>query len=945
MECVVTLPPSALTAQGLSTPWTVTGCDQTVNPTFAECVVVNPATGTLGVYSPLLINKGSTNFVTPVVPILPANGVVGCWFGTNGVSTTLAGATAAANCTSPTTALLQFAACNGPNFFAAVKKTNVVIPPLGTGNNGKPCYTIRSFEIVDMDQSDNVVTTFLQDPVTNKLAQKTVANLAALPNATEVNNGSDNILLDAFYRPALGCTAFTAANLADPTGPPVGALALNEIQANALQAPPIALIPPTDPFTLDGNGNPDFAKQTIYRASVNQPPPNNATSAAQSLEYCQNLLNVTAPGYITDLKFLIGQPSPALANGKDLFTFLAQRFAASWAGLTCNTLIPLTDVFGNAVAGPLTANFDGNGVCISATFNTPTLVKLLLGNGGPTTEALALGVTGTTTLSKTTTTTTTSKSTTNALTKSTTTKTTTTTKSTTTTSSTTTTVSLMNCVVTLPKNALTAQGLSTPWTVTGCDQTVNPTFAECAVIDPATGTLGVYSPLLINEGSTNFIEPVVPILPANGSDNVVTTFLQDPVTNKLAQKTVANLAALPNATEVNNGSDNILLDAFYRPALGCTAFTAANLADPTGPPVGALALNEIQANALQAPPIALIPPTDPFTLDGNGNPDFAKQTIYRASVNQPPPNNATSAAQSLEYCQNLLNVTAPGYITDLKFLIGQPSPALANGKDLFTFLAQRFAASWAGLTCNTLIPLTDVFGNAVAGPLTANFDGNGVCISATFNTPTLVKLLLGNGGPTTEALALGVTGTTTLSKTTATTTTSKSTTKVLTKSTTSTTVAVSRTSTTTSSKTTTTATTISTATKITTTFSTKTHHATTLTSIVNQVSVQTTKTTSATTATLSTTTTTAIALTAGTVSTTTTTIFAPTTATTATATTVPTTTTFNSAYVLPTTTTTAIPTKTWTYHTHTHTTRHHHHHHHHHHHQHHDDHKYKSKTW
>ncbi|KAJ3115515.1 hypothetical protein HK100_001318 [Physocladia obscura] len=840
MECTVTLPPHALTAQGLSTPWAVTGCDQTVNPTFAECVVFDPFAGTFGVYSPLLINQGSTNFIIPVVPTLPVNGVVGCWFGTNGVSTTLAGATAAANCTSPNTALLQFAACNAPNFFAAAKKTKIIIPPLGIGKNGKPCYTTRSFEIVDMDQSDNVVTTFLQDPGTNRLAQKTVKNLAALPNATEVSNGSDNLLLDAFYRPALGCTVFTAPNLADPTGPPVGALALNEIQANALQAPPVALIPPHDPFTLDANGNPDFIKQSIYRANVNQPPPNNATSAEQSLQYCLDFLNVTAPGFITDLKFLIGQPSPAPANGKDLFTFLGQRFAASWIGLTCNVLVPVTDAHGNAVAGPLTANFDGNGVCISVTFNTPNLVKLLLENGGPTVEALALGVSFTTT--STTTTTTTSTSTTKTKTKPTTTTSTTatvnktsakvTTTTTTTTTTTAPTATSMNCVVTLPPHALTAHGLSTPWTVTGCDQTVNPTFAECVVVDPATGTFGVYSPLLINQGSTNFIIPVVPTLPVNGvvgcwfgtngvsttlagataaanctspntallqfaacnapnffaaakktkiiipplgigkngkpcyttrsfeivdmdqSDNVVTTFLQDPGTNRLAQKTVKNLAALPNATEVSNGSDNLLLDAFYRPALGCTVFTAPNLADPTGPPVGALALNEIQANALQAPPVALIPPHDPFTLDANGNPDFIKQSIYRANVNQPPPNNATSAEQSLQYCLDFLNVTAPGFITDLKFLIGQPSPAPANGKDLFTFLGQRFAASWIGLTCNVLVPVTDAHGNAVAGPLTANFDGNGVCISVTFNTPNLVKLLLENGGPTVEALAL-----------------------------------------------------------------------------------------------------------------------------------------------------------------------------------------------
>ncbi|KAJ3119746.1 hypothetical protein HK100_000172 [Physocladia obscura] len=392
MSCIVTIPAHALTARGLSKPWIVTGCDQTVTPTFAECAVLNPAEGIIKIYSPLLINAGSLNFIAPVVPVFPARAIVGCWFGTNGGTTTLAGFTTQAKCTSPVTALGQFAACNALAFFAAARCDNVVIPPLGIGLNGKPCYTTRSFEIVDMDQSDNVVTSFLMDPTTKKLAQKNLKNAIALPNATEVNNGSDNLLLDAFYRPALRCSAFTAPNLADPTGPQVGALALNEIQANAMQAAPVALVPPLDPMVVDANMNPDFEKQSIYRANVDQPAPNLALTAEQSLQYCQNFLNVTAPGFITDMKFLIGRASPAPANGKDLFTFLAQRFAASWVGLTCNILTPIIDVNGNSVISPLTANFDGNGVCISATFNTPKLIQLLLENGGPNSEALALGL-------------------------------------------------------------------------------------------------------------------------------------------------------------------------------------------------------------------------------------------------------------------------------------------------------------------------------------------------------------------------------------------------------------------------------------------------------------------------------------------------------------------------------------------------------------------------
>ncbi|ORY50518.1 hypothetical protein BCR33DRAFT_846976 [Rhizoclosmatium globosum] len=401
MNCVVTLPPNALSATGLSTPWTVTGCDQTVTPTFAECSILSP-NGTLAVYSPLLINFGSTNFIAPTRPILPQNAVVGCWFGTNGATTALTDLNngkdvAAANCIGILNKTLfgQFAACNAAQFFRAANKprNKIVIPPLGVGLNNKPCYTTRSFQIIDMDPSDNVVTSFLMDPVTKKLAQNTVANKAALPGAMEVTNGSDNLLLDAAYRPALGCTAFTAKNLADPVlGAPVGALALNELQAARLQGPPQALVPPADPFVLQGV-IPNRLKQNTYRAAVNQPPAI-GTAAAGTRAYCKNMLAITAPGFITDLKFLVGKPSPDAANGKDLLTFLGQRFAGSWAGLGCSALVPVLDVNGNLVVSPITANRDAAGVTQSLTLNTPALVALLMANGGATAEVGVLAKTG-----------------------------------------------------------------------------------------------------------------------------------------------------------------------------------------------------------------------------------------------------------------------------------------------------------------------------------------------------------------------------------------------------------------------------------------------------------------------------------------------------------------------------------------------------------------------
>ena len=126
--------------------------------------------------------------------------------------------------------------------------------------NNKPCYTSRSFQVIDMDPSDNVVSTYIMNG-NGLIAQNTLANVQTLmmqqqqngggaAALQDLNNGSDNLLLDAFLRPALSCSAFTAKNLADssPAAAPVGSLALNELQAAMFQSAPVALVPPLSKF-------------------------------------------------------------------------------------------------------------------------------------------------------------------------------------------------------------------------------------------------------------------------------------------------------------------------------------------------------------------------------------------------------------------------------------------------------------------------------------------------------------------------------------------------------------------------------------------------------------------------------------------------------------------------------------------------------------------------
>src|SRR5204863_9938845 len=112
--------------------------------------------------------------------------------------------------------------CNAASFYrmanAEIRRGILKIPAAGTGQDGQACQTTRDFALIDQDQSDNAVASYLFDPATGKSAQATAANQAAMGNATVEANGSDNGLLDKFVDPALGCTPFTAPNSTNPAG-------------------------------------------------------------------------------------------------------------------------------------------------------------------------------------------------------------------------------------------------------------------------------------------------------------------------------------------------------------------------------------------------------------------------------------------------------------------------------------------------------------------------------------------------------------------------------------------------------------------------------------------------------------------------------------------------------------------------------------------------------
>jgi hypothetical protein len=382
-NCTLVVPDDPLTARGLATPYQLVatnpadGACHEANPNqsaFVEAAILDPETGRIAIYRPLVIDQGTTPAVAPVVPDLPDNAVVGLWFGYNGMNLALEAARGVLEDNNCVQGLAQFAYCHAPAFFAAahdaINGGRLRVPRLGTwtdaDGNKQPCPSARSWDLVDQDQSDNLLTQYLLTP-NGQLAQNTAQNRAQFPAATVLSNPSDERLLGVFVDPALGCTPWTAPDVTDP-GQKVGALALNELQAGAFQRPPQAWIPAGDPFAQNPpySGIPDLAQVNAYRRGVDQPEAANLEDASTTT-YCRNLVDLGVPLLQLEQPFLTVAPSPFPDVANSLFTFMAQRFVGTYMllnerGLTC------ADLLGQPV--PVTLTTDAAGVVIDATFQS-----------------------------------------------------------------------------------------------------------------------------------------------------------------------------------------------------------------------------------------------------------------------------------------------------------------------------------------------------------------------------------------------------------------------------------------------------------------------------------------------------------------------------------------------------------------------------------------------
>src|SRR5574340_1326193 len=84
-DCTLIVPPQPLRAQGLATPYQLSATDPDQGPcnesnpnqaVFVQGAIIDPATGQIAIYNPLVIDKGTRPAIAPVVPKLPPGGIV-----------------------------------------------------------------------------------------------------------------------------------------------------------------------------------------------------------------------------------------------------------------------------------------------------------------------------------------------------------------------------------------------------------------------------------------------------------------------------------------------------------------------------------------------------------------------------------------------------------------------------------------------------------------------------------------------------------------------------------------------------------------------------------------------------------------------------------------------------------------------------------------------------
>jgi hypothetical protein len=306
-----------------------------------------------------------------------------------------------------------------------------------------------------------------------------------------------------------------------------------------------------------------------------------------------------------------------------------------------------------------------------------------------------------------------------------------------------------DCTLKVPADPLSAEGLSTPYVLHSAGMTCSEAnegtaaFVQATILDPSTGHVFVYNPVVENpgdnktapavtlphgavvtiwtgfnanvlklvgpgqDGFVNFAQQaydnspqfyaalnrsgIVPLAPGTATDGMMCPTTRD---WSVVDQDQSDNVPVTSVYGTTNGSDENLIQWINR-ALGCigSEWQAPDLVTGIMEPDGAL--QEAQAAKWQQNP-ALVPALDPFVTI-NGKPNLFLQNLYRAQVDQPA---SMGGNDTPAYCANLAKYGAVRLKAEagLDGAIAAP-PFTDPNMTLAQVLEGRFAMTWGNLQC------------------------------------------------------------------------------------------------------------------------------------------------------------------------------------------------------------------------------------------------------
>jgi hypothetical protein len=185
-NCTLIVPANPLSAQGLATPYQLTATDPAAGPcneansaqtAFVQGAIINPATGTISIYDPLVVDAGTQAAVTPTVPTLPAGAVVGLWFGYNGNTLTLAGADQAQSLLNPSASATPTGAT--PTTTPSTTQSQAQVTPATSASGTATATSTPAATSTATATPTSTATSTATTPGQNTAAQTTSATQAA----------------------------------------------------------------------------------------------------------------------------------------------------------------------------------------------------------------------------------------------------------------------------------------------------------------------------------------------------------------------------------------------------------------------------------------------------------------------------------------------------------------------------------------------------------------------------------------------------------------------------------------------------------------------------------------------------------------------------------------------------------------------------------------------